>query len=182
MNDSLAPERQPINGFKYIEKAGLFARFVAFIVDLAIMAFVMMGLIVFAQNVVMANTPVVKNAKAQYFAYNIDSGLFKMNSDGKTLDPNEFSSYDGYQKMFVDYYTVFLKSDKVPEKYEQLDLFTDYAAREKDDKKLERERSMQEAMLKIKNRYGKNAILKGVNFEEGATGRDRNRQVGGHKA
>ena len=117
MNDSLAPERQPINGFKYIEKAGLFARFVAFIVDLAIMAFVMMGLIVFAQNVVMANTPVVKNAKAQYFAYNIDSGLFKMNSDGKKLDPNEFSSYDGYQKMFVNYYTVFLKSDKVPEKY-----------------------------------------------------------------
>ena len=75
-----------------------------------------------------------------------------------------------------------LPEDKVPERYEQLDLFTDYAAREKDDKKLERERSMQEAMLKIKNRYGKNAILKGVNFEEGATGRDRNRQVGGHKA
>ena len=37
-------------------------------------------------------------------------------------------------------------------------------------------------MLKIKNKYGKNAILKGVNFEEGATGRERNRQVGGHKA
>ena len=63
-----------------------------------------------------------------------------------------------------------------------MDLFTDYAAREKEEKKLERERSMQEAMLKIKNRYGKNAILKGVNFEEGATGRERNRQVGGHKA
>ncbi|MBQ8306931.1 MAG: DNA methylase [Blautia sp.] len=69
-----------------------------------------------------------------------------------------------------------------PREYEQLDLFTDLAEREKEEKDLEKERSMQEAMLKIKNRYGKNAILKGVNFEEGATGRERNRQVGGHKA
>ena len=75
-----------------------------------------------------------------------------------------------------------LQEDQVPQQYEQLDLFTDYAAREKEEEKLEKERSMQEAMLKIKNRYGKNAILKGVNFEEGATGRERNRQVGGHKA
>ena len=72
--------------------------------------------------------------------------------------------------------------DMVPEKYEQMDLFTDYAARDKEEKELERERSMQEAMLKIKNKYGKNAILKGVSFEEGATGRERNKQVGGHKA
>ena len=75
-----------------------------------------------------------------------------------------------------------LQEDQVPQQYEQLDLFTDYAAREKEEEKLEKERSMQEAMLKIKNRYGKNAIMKGVNFEEGATGRERNRQVGGHKA
>ena len=66
--------------------------------------------------------------------------------------------------------------------YEQLDLFTDYAAQEQKEKSLEKEHQMQEAMLKIKNRYGKNAILKGVNFQEGATGRERNRQVGGHKA
>ena len=36
-------------------------------------------------------------------------------------------------------------------------------------------------MLDIKNRFGKNAVLKGTNFEEGATGRDRNKQIGGHK-
>ena len=65
--------------------------------------------------------------------------------------------------------------------YEQMDLFTDYEALEKEEKTLEKERALQEAMLKIKNKYGKNAILKGLNFEEGATGRDRNRQVGGHK-
>ena len=70
--------------------------------------------------------------------------------------------------------------------YEQLDFFTDYEAlrkkREKEAADAKRERSLQEAMLSIKDKYGKNAILKGSNFEEGATGRERNRQVGGHKA
>ncbi len=66
--------------------------------------------------------------------------------------------------------------------YEQMDLFTDYEAKEREEKALGKERKMQEAMLKIKGKFGKNAILKGVNFEEGATGRERNRQVGGHKA
>ena len=65
--------------------------------------------------------------------------------------------------------------------YEQMNLFTDYAAREKEEQALEKEHQMQEAMLKIKDRFGKNAILKGVNFLEGATGRERNRQVGGHR-
>ena len=46
----------------------------------------------------------------------------------------------------------------------------------------ERERRRQEAILKIKKKFGKNAILRGLNFEEGATQKDRNSQVGGHKA
>ena len=66
--------------------------------------------------------------------------------------------------------------------YEQMDLFTEYAAKEREKKNLEKEHQLQEAMLQIKQKYGKNAILKGVNFREGATGRERNRQVGGHKA
>ena len=41
---------------------------------------------------------------------------------------------------------------------------------------------MQEAQLKIKQRFGKNAILRGLNFEEGATAKERNKQIGGHKA
>ena len=41
---------------------------------------------------------------------------------------------------------------------------------------------MQKAMLAIRDRYGKNAVLKGMNFKEGATAIDRNRQIGGHKA
>mgnify|MGYP002423694873 CR=1 FL=1 len=69
---------------------------------------------------------------------------------------------------------------------EQLTLFTDYDAlekrREKEKAKLERERNRQEAILEIRNRYGKNSILRGMNFEEGATAKDRNRQIGGHKA
>ena len=47
---------------------------------------------------------------------------------------------------------------------------------------LERERKMQKAVLEIKKKFGKNAVLKGMNLEEGATARDRNSQIGGHKA
>ena len=64
---------------------------------------------------------------------------------------------------------------------EQLDLFSDPEAQRQEEEKLQKERRMQEAMLQIKRKYGKNAILKGMNFEEGATARERNRQVGGHR-
>ena len=47
---------------------------------------------------------------------------------------------------------------------------------------MERERKIQKAALAIKKKYGKNAILKGMNLEEGATAKDRNAQIGGHKA
>ena len=70
--------------------------------------------------------------------------------------------------------------------FEQLDLFTDYSARqnllEKENEELEKERKMQQAMLEIKKKFGKNAILKGMNLQEGATAKDRNQQIGGHKA
>ena len=69
---------------------------------------------------------------------------------------------------------------------EQLDLFTDYEAKDKqqaeDVTALEREKRQQQAVLSIKKKYGKNAILKGMSLEEGATARDRNSQIGGHKA
>ena len=69
---------------------------------------------------------------------------------------------------------------------EQLDLFTNYAAlekkREEEEASLAKEKKVQQALLSIKKKYGKNAILKGMNFEEGATARDRNQQIGGHKA
>ena len=65
---------------------------------------------------------------------------------------------------------------------EQLDLFTDYEALEAERTGLEREHRRQQAMINIRKKHGKNAILKGTNFEEGATTIDRNRQIGGHKA
>ena len=75
---------------------------------------------------------------------------------------------------------------KNKEEYEQLDLFTDYKAREQqqaeEEAALEREKRMQQTMLAIKKKFGKNAILKGMNLQEGATAKDRNKQIGGHKA
>lgn len=72
------------------------------------------------------------------------------------------------------------------ESYEQLDIFTDYEAlsrqREEEEAALDRERKMQEAVLAIKKKFGKNAILKGMNLTEGATTVARNGQIGGHKA
>ena len=70
--------------------------------------------------------------------------------------------------------------------FEQLDLFTDYAERqekrEREEKRLQRERKLQEAVLQMKRKYGKNAVLKGMNLEEGAMTVERNRQIGGHRA
>ena len=75
---------------------------------------------------------------------------------------------------------------KTKAEYEQLDLFSDLEEekenREKEEASLAKEERLQQAMLFIKKRYGKNAILHGTSYEEGATGRDRNRQIGGHKA
>jgi DNA polymerase V len=68
----------------------------------------------------------------------------------------------------------------------QLDMFTDYVAiaeqKRREQTRQEKERRLQEVRLKIRQKYGKNAILRGLNFEEGATAIERNQQIGGHKA
>lgn len=70
--------------------------------------------------------------------------------------------------------------------YEQLDLFTDYQALDTQKKNQEaalaKERKLQEAMLSVKKKYGKNAMLKGMNLQQGAMTIERNNQIGGHKA
>lgn len=68
------------------------------------------------------------------------------------------------------------------EAWEQLSLFTDYREKEREKEALDKEKRLQKAMLDIKKKYGKNAILKGMNLEEGATAMERNQQIGGHKA
>ena len=80
------------------------------------------------------------------------------------------------------------KENEVKEEnsYEQMSLFTDYGIAEKEKKaekeQLTREKKMQRAILDVKKRYGKNALLRGVDLEEGATAISRNKQIGGHKA
>ena len=78
------------------------------------------------------------------------------------------------------------KSMPKPPQYQQIDFFTDYASEQEKQKteqaELAREKKIQEAMIDIKKRFGKNAVLKGTNLSEGATGKDRNNQIGGHKA
>ena len=71
------------------------------------------------------------------------------------------------------------------EHYEQLSLFdTEETLQERraQAQALEKERALQEALLTIRHRFGKNAVLKAKNYTEGATARDRNRQIGGHRA
>jgi DNA polymerase V len=63
----------------------------------------------------------------------------------------------------------------IDEVYKQYDLFTNL-------EEVEKEHKLQKAMLDIKDKYGKNAILKGMNLQEGAMTRERNRQIGGHKS
>ena len=69
---------------------------------------------------------------------------------------------------------------------EQLDLFTDIEAAEKkkqhEKESYQKEKQLQKAILHVHKKYGKNALLKGMNLLEGATMKDRNEQVGGHKA
>ena len=90
------------------------------------------------------------------------------------------------RRMYVVANHIVSEREVVEEAPVQLDLFTDYEALKKlqaeEEKELAREKEIQKAMLKIKKKYGKNAILKGMNLEEGATTIERNRQVGGHKA
>ena len=69
---------------------------------------------------------------------------------------------------------------------ERKNVWTNYGKKELEEKEAaeakEREKHLQQALLEIKKRYGKNAVLKGMNLEEGATTIERNSQIGGHKA
>ena len=65
---------------------------------------------------------------------------------------------------------------------QQMSMFIDYKQQAEEEESQEREKRRQKAVLTIKKKFGKNAILKGMNFEEGATAKDRNAQIGGHKA
>ena len=77
------------------------------------------------------------------------------------------------------------KELKQENQYEQVNLFTNYgklAEKEKEEKvKLEKEKKIQNTIIDLKNRFGKNAIIKGMDLEEDATTIQRNGQIGGHQ-
>ena len=98
-----------------------------------------------------------------------------------SLDINEVKSVEKSSNIGITE-----KQAEEKQKYRQMDLFTDYSdlkkKEEEENARLDRERRLGQAMLSIKKRYGKNAILKGTSLEEGATAMERNGQIGGHKA
>jgi len=117
------------------------------------------------------------------------ANLGKQTSSGKRITSAVLELYDRIvdsslliRRITIDTNHVVREEDMKAPEYEQLDLFGDLERSALDRKAEEKERRMQEAMLKIKQKYGKNAIVKGVSFEDGATGRERNAQIGGHKA
>ena len=66
--------------------------------------------------------------------------------------------------------------------FDQIDIFGDYSKKDKQIESEETEKSLQKAVINIKSKYGKNAILKGMNFEKAGTTIERNEQIGGHKS
>lgn len=107
------------------------------------------------------------------------NGTTSLNSETNSsavLVPKVAKLYDEIVNPYVPIRRINITCNSVvPEEYHQYDLFADYETREKEQK-------AQKAVLEIKSKYGKNAILKGMDFEEGAMTRERNRQIGGHKS
>mgnify|MGYP001029325382 FL=1 len=117
-----------------------------------------------------SSTRLIMQAVAELYDRIVDSRLFvrRVNIVAAGVIPGQQAEYERLQTG------------------EQLDMFTDYdeenARREREEKALEKEHNVQQALLEIKRRYGKNSVIKGMNLEQGATTVERNRQIGGHKA
>ena len=87
------------------------------------------------------------------------------------------------RRMYIVANHIITENDAEKEReYIQLNLFSDTVKQEAEENELKKEKDMQKAILKIKSKYGKNSIIKGMNLKEGATALERNRQIGGHKA
>lgn len=87
------------------------------------------------------------------------------------------------RRMYIVANHIITENDAEKEReYIQLNLFSDTGKQEAEENELNKEKDMQKAILKIKSKYGKNSIIKGMNLKEGATALERNRQIGGHKA
>lgn len=133
----------------------------------------------------LADTDLVAESATLHISY--DNSLFRESGHGtvsftvptssaRLILPQIESLYAGIADKRGGVKRISLTFNKVaPQEYQQYHLFVD-------DNETRRERQMQKAMLQIKKKYGKNAILKGMNLQEGATTMERNRQIGGHRS
>lgn len=115
---------------------------------------------------------------------------YKRESEVASAEPEQISMFDmlaggddsqAPERVSSKEATVYSEQDK-PNSTMVAESISGSAASDKSEDALEKEKQVQEAMLKIKKRFGKNAILKGTNLQEGATAKERNAQIGGHKA
>ena len=115
-----------------------------------------------------ASIKLIKEAALNLYSQIVDSNLLIKRINIAALDPKE-------EKDSADW-----------ERFNQIDIFTDITQLQDEEKKeqdyLKKEKKVQEAILKIKGKYGKNSILKGMDLEEAATTRERNQQIGGHRS
>lgn len=129
-----------------------------------------------ANHVVPKNMSNIVNSSVIAIKQKTETNTKNVINDSSTIDTNPKNIINDDED--ITKYTEY--------EYEQLDLFTDYEEFEKkrqlEEKELEREKQLQHAMLDIKKKFGKNAVLKGTSLEEGATAIQRNQQIGGHKA
>jgi hypothetical protein len=115
---------------------------------------------------------------------------YKRESEGASAEPEQLSMFDmlaggddshAPKRVSSKEATAYSEQDK-PNSTVVAESISGSAGNDNDEDALEKEKQVQEAMLKIKKRFGKNAILKGTNLQEGATAKERNAQIGGHKA
>lgn len=115
---------------------------------------------------------------------------YKRESEVASAEPEQISMFDmlargddsqAPERVSSKEATVYSEQDKLNSTM-VAESISGSAANDKSEDTLEKEKQVQEAMLKIKKRFGKNAILKGTNLQEGATAKERNAQIGGHKA
>lgn len=115
---------------------------------------------------------------------------YKRESEVASAEPEQISMFDmlargddshAPERVSSKEATAYSEQDK-PNSTMVAESISGSAGNDNDEDALEKEKQVQEAMLKIKKRFGKNAILKGTNLQEGATAKERNAQIGGHKA
>lgn len=139
-----------------------------------------------------SSTKVIMDAVVALFEDIVDENLLvrRINvTANRVVDEKEAGSKENFKQMdLFDYFGMSEENNQmdnfrdIQSNIAVAEINTDLLKEKTSKEELEKEKKMQLAMIDIKKKFGKNAVLKGMNFEEGATAKDRNRQIGGHKA